>query len=80
MCACSVASVVSDSLRPHGCSLPGSSVCGILQTRKSEGLELLSSYYLLYCYVAGVSVGRELGPVGTNVNLVWAGGQGVRAV
>ena len=24
-------SVVSDSLRPHGCSPPGSSVCGILQ-------------------------------------------------
>ena len=71
---------MSDSLQPHGCSLPGSSVRGILQPRKSEGLKLLSSYYLLYCYVACASVGTELGPVGTNVNLVWAGGQGVRAV
>ena len=29
-------SVVSNSLRPHGCSLPGSPVCGIFQARMLE--------------------------------------------
>ena len=37
-CACSVASVMSDSLRPHDCSPPGSSVLGILQARIWERL------------------------------------------
>ena len=31
-----IRSVVSDSLQPHGCSLPGSSVHGILQARILE--------------------------------------------
>ena len=34
---CTIVSVVSDSSRPMGCSLPGSSVCGILQARPVEG-------------------------------------------
>ena len=29
-------SVLSDSLQPHGCSLPGSSIHGILQVRTPE--------------------------------------------
>ena len=33
MCACSVASVMSDSWRPHGCSPSGSSVHGIVWAR-----------------------------------------------
>ena len=33
---CSVYSVVSDSLEPMDCSLPGSSVCGIFQARTLE--------------------------------------------
>ena len=33
MCACSV---MSDSLQPRGCSLPGFSVCGIFQARILE--------------------------------------------
>ena len=37
MCACQVASIVSNSLRPHGLySSPGSSVHGILQVRILE--------------------------------------------
>ena len=32
---CESYSVVSDSLRPHDCSLPGSSVHGILQARNT---------------------------------------------
>ena len=35
VCVC-VQSVVSDSMWPHDCSLPGSSVCGILQARILE--------------------------------------------
>ena len=42
-CACSVASVVSDSLRPHDCSPPGSSVHGILQARIPEWVATSSS-------------------------------------
>ena len=37
MCVCvCVRSVMSDSLRPSGCSLPGFSVCGIFQARILE--------------------------------------------
>ena len=36
VCVCSVASVVSDSVRPHGLQLPGSSIHGILQARILE--------------------------------------------
>ena len=40
---CSVASVVSDSLRPIDCSLPASSVHGILQARVLEWVAMPSS-------------------------------------
>ena len=40
---CSAASVVSDSCNPADCSLPGSSVCGILQARILECVAISSS-------------------------------------
>ena len=43
MHACWVASVMPDSLRPHGLSPPGSSVHGILQARILEWVAMLSS-------------------------------------
>ena len=41
--ACSVTSVVSNSVWPHDCSLPGSSVHGILQARILEWVAMPSS-------------------------------------
>ena len=43
MHVCSVASVVSDSLRPMDCSPPGSSVHGVLQARILERAAISSS-------------------------------------
>ena len=43
VCACSVASAVSNSLRPRGCSLPGSSAHGVLQARILQWVSMLSS-------------------------------------
>ena len=44
MCVCEVASVMSDSFcDPMDCSLPGSSVCRILQARILEWVAMLSS-------------------------------------
>ena len=40
---CSVTSVMSDSLRPMDCCLPGSSVHGILQARVLEWVAMPSS-------------------------------------
>ena len=39
----SVASIMSDSLKPYDCSWPGSSVCGIPQVRILEWVAILSS-------------------------------------
>ena len=41
---CQVALVVSDSLQPHGCSPPGSSVHGILQARILEWIAISFSW------------------------------------
>ena len=43
VCVCSVASVVSDPLRPYDCSPPESSVHGILQARILEWATMPSS-------------------------------------
>ena len=43
MPACSVASIMSDALRPKDCSPPGSSVHGILQVRTLEWVAMPSS-------------------------------------
>ena len=44
VCVCArVRSVVSNSLRPHGCSLPGSSVHGFFQARMLEWVAMPSS-------------------------------------
>ena len=40
-------SVVPDSLRPHGCGPPGSSVLGVLQARILEGVVISFSINLL---------------------------------
>ena len=42
---CSVASVVSNSLRPMDCSLPGSSVRGMLQARILEWVSFYSPWF-----------------------------------
>ena len=41
-CLCEVTSVMSDSLQPMDCSLPGSSVNGILQARVLEWVAMPS--------------------------------------
>ena len=43
MCYVLISLVMSDSLRPYGLTLPGSSVCGILHTRILEWVSMLSS-------------------------------------
>ena len=42
MCYVLISLVMSDSLRPYGLTLPGFSVCGILQTRILEWVSMLS--------------------------------------
>ena len=43
MCYVLISLVMSDSLRPYGLTLPGSSVHGVLQTRTLEWVSMLSS-------------------------------------
>ena len=43
VCACSVTSVVSDSLQPCDCGLPGSSIHGIPKARILEWVAMPSS-------------------------------------
>ena len=63
MCVCVICSVVSDSLWPMDCSLPGSSVYGILQGRILEWVAItffrelwLSSIPLCVCTTFSLSI------------------------